>query len=888
MKAFRFLRAVAFICSLSLLLPFAAACSDGTTEESVESNDSLPEADASTEEVEKETVTVAESEFSLDGINVTPEGKGVYIFTPDYGSVATPKSESEFFDVAVIDGSAVCVYPDGATAIIPSDGFILRFCETYQAVSVGDAIKSNAVSISATPSKYVRFGDKVIEIGHENEIRTDEDTGWLYDSRWYSATTTSNVWCTEIAVKDGRIVEINRSGDNIGDTRIPEGGYVLAVGQGSSSERKTNSLKVGDEAEIFLGDKLYNSKSFSYAGKDCTRPDNGIVIYTLEKYKTTPIGTNVAEIVVSKNNKIIGIYPDCSGMKKIPDGGYIISATGSSISGLIKHARIGAFVFEKRARAFCIAVTPNDVFYELKTTTEALRTRYNKCRAEVAYIDFVTAENKLSEAEALVKSVEDIKNDGEAFAVAIDGLRSLTREIELLLIPQIEIQDRTAWVTLGEYDYNKSIILHYKTQEDVDHTVAYAKSVGLNTLIIDNLAANFAVYDSEIEGIVKLPQLGDVDLLKAFEIACKEQGIRLIIMVNAFSSGIDGVVYPKNHYMSIYKDKYLITNKGRHVGPDGVITLDPADEDVQAFNLAVLTEICEKYDVYGVQADYMRYPLPWYYQAHNYEDFGFNETSKSGFIKKYGKDPATLSINDPLWEKWCAWKRDIISEYQKRFYQTAKSVNPDLDVSFTCFADYRDRQIYTCQDVEKWAENGYADAIYPMIYGDTTEYQLGYVEKNLPISEHTDMIIGVGAYVKASHESMEEQLIMNYGVAVEGVSVFTLRYISICGYDSLYRKAFSKEAIPTDTRNEDFSNACRIMIRDRLKNIIYVTEDSAVKDRLESLYYYVVGIRSNNVPFEEYKKSIEKYLEDSNFADNFGETASEKAAVELFDYVLGL
>ena len=55
MKAFRFLRTVAFICSLSLLLPFAAACSDGTTEESVESNDSLPEADASTEEVEKET-----------------------------------------------------------------------------------------------------------------------------------------------------------------------------------------------------------------------------------------------------------------------------------------------------------------------------------------------------------------------------------------------------------------------------------------------------------------------------------------------------------------------------------------------------------------------------------------------------------------------------------------------------------------------------------------------------------------------------------------------------------------------------------------------------------------------------------------------------------------
>lgn len=883
MKLVRFLRITAFICSFTLLLPFAVSCSNDTVNESSES---APESESSTETQESKTVTVGEKKFELVGINQSLHSKGVFAFTSDYESNVTPKSENDFFDTVVIDGSVIAVYPKGKNAIIPSDGFVLRFCQSEAAVSVGDTVETDLCDIDATPQKYVRFGDITIEIGHENEIRTDEDTGWLYDSRWYSATTTSNVWCTEIAIKDGKIVEINRSGDNIGDTRIPIGGYVLAVGEASSSERKTKKLKVGDDAEIFLGEKLYNVKSFGYSGTNRTRPENGIVIFTREMQNTTPVGNHITEIIVDKNQKIIGIYPDCSGMNKIPEGGFIISATGSGTTTVGKAARIGARVFEKRAKAMCIAYTPEVVFDELKNTVKTQKLQYDELYQAVAFVDFKAASEKIAEADAIIKSAEDNQNDGQTLLQAIEKLQTLTKETELLLIPQINVQDRMAWVTLGEYDANKNIMLHYKTQEDVDHTVAYAKAVGLNTLIIDNLAASFAVYDSEIKGIVKLPQLGDVDLLEAFSKACNEQGIRLIIMVNAFSSGLDGVAYPNDHYMSIYKDKYLITNKGRHIGPDGYITLDPADPDVQAFNLAVLTEICEKYNIYGVQADYMRYPLPWFYQAHNYEDFGFNETSTAGFIKKYGKNPATLKISDPLWEKWCAWKRDIISDYQKRFYETAKSVDNNLNVSFTCFADYRDRQIYTCQDVEKWAENGYADAIYPMIYGETTKYQLDYVQKNLPIAESTDMVIGVGTYVRATHESMKQQLFMNYDVAVEGVSVFTLRYISICGYDSLFRKAFSKEAIPTDADDSVLVPACSDMIINRLENIFFVTEDEKIASDITAIANKVKAIDISNISFEDYQKQLTEIRDE--YAESAGQTTHEKAVFILFDYIIGL
>ena len=207
MNAFRFLRAVAFICSFSLLLPFAVSCSNETA---TESNAPSHESETSAEQQKKPTVTVGERDFELVGIDQGVSSEGVYAFTPDYESNVTPKNENDFFDAVVIDNSVIAVYPKGKNAIIPGDGFVLRFYMSEADVSVGNAVKTDAYDIGATPQKYVRFGDKVIEIGHENELRADEDTGWLYDSRWYSASTKSNVWCTEIAIKDGKIVDINR------------------------------------------------------------------------------------------------------------------------------------------------------------------------------------------------------------------------------------------------------------------------------------------------------------------------------------------------------------------------------------------------------------------------------------------------------------------------------------------------------------------------------------------------------------------------------------------------------------------------------------------------------------------------------------------------------
>lgn len=907
MKKMIFRRTLAIICAVFMLAPVFSACSG---EKSVSDE---PESDLSDIGETSKIITVGGQEFALNGnINESGEENGVYLFVRDGYYLAAPKidaNDNNFFDAVVTDDVIIEIEDRGSTAVIPSDGYVLRFrgIENTE-IRVGDEVKRNFDDeriAEDLPDKYLAFGNgTVIEIGYENAVRTSEDTGWLYGSCWYTGNTMSNIYCTEIAIANGAVVEINRSGDDIAGTAIPKGGYVLSVGQGSVSERKLTDLKVGDSADLVESDGLYSVNRFGYSGKNRTRPSDGITVFTRDGQTTTPVGEGLTEVAVNADGTVTEIITATNGMNKIPENGYIISATGNAAARLARTVKPEARVFESGTRSLYIVSTPVTELARYKKEFGAITETYKTAVENLAHIDFKTADILISgiseniakaDAELGLSNVADAEYngfDGDILGECIKELKTLTKQAETELIPNITVQDRTAWVTLGEYN-DGSLLLHYRTQAEVDHAVNYARLSGLNTLIIDNLAAGFAVYDSEVEGIVKLPQLGELDLIEAFDKACDEQGLRLIVMVNAFSSGLSTVTYPDNHYMKIYKDKYLLTNKGRAAGSDNVITLDPADKDVQAFNLAVISEIAEKYDIYGVQADYMRYPLPYYYQEHNYEDFGYNEGTVSEFIKKYGKDPAQLKISEPLWEKWCAFRRDIISGYQKKFYQTVKAVNPKLNVSFTCFADYRDRQIYTYQDVEKWAENGYADAIYPMIYGNTTEYQLKYAEEILPVTEHTALILGVGTYVKASDQSLTEQFMMPHELCAEGISIFTLRYNVICGYNETVTGAFRNAATPATADGEALVFASGEMLANRINSLEYAARSSeslteSESKSLLSLAERITALSKETAAFAEFCVELKAIKNGIESGEMIVPEIIKEALLQDLDYIISL
>lgn len=818
---------------LSLLLAslfLLAACGEtAETSNLLSDTQSKEESSPDTGETEKEPdmITIGNGKQEVLGINIAPDADGVYLYTRE--GAAAYAAEGNYTDYAVVNTAVVSI---GKRPIIPENGYVLRVVgeQPAEAIALGTRVTYRGEIAEYVPERYVRFGDTVIEVGYKNTTRTVEVTGFIYDSGWYADSTCSNIWGMEIAVdKDGKVVTVNPSSqETSGNTPISEGGYVLGVGAGTTLERVLRTVKVGDTAEYVEKTQIYTAKRYTLGAKNEPIADS-IAQFNRAYGEKTPAAERVTELVVNREGKVTGVYANSKGETAIPEGGYVLVAYGTAMDSPASVARLGTQIAMEGTYAFWLIENPETVAQRCRDELALLSETYTDAKETLAHIDFAAAEAALQEAAETVAAFGGEPTEAELLT-ATERLQAA----KPTLIPCLTLQNREAWVTIGELNYGGSYLLHYTNKEDVDRTVTYAKRVGLNTLIIDNCMFGYAAYPSEVEGMVMLPELNGFDIVGAFAEACKEQGLRLIIMVNGFSSALASVTYPEEHFIHLYKDCIMVSKNGNTVDASGVTTLEPSEPAVQAFNLAIAKELATKYDIDGMQVDYIRYPLPIYYQVHNYEDFGYESPVAEAFEAACGRDPKSLSITTELWSVWCSYRRDAVSNYAKMFYDAVKEIDSSLEVSFTCFADYNDRQVYVYQDVEKWAADGYADAIYTMIYGSTTDYQRTYAEETALIADYAGYRLGVGMYVRATAQSVREQLYMPYEFLSEGPSCFTLRYISLCGYDEAVREAFRLQATPKGL-GDATDEAALDFLRTRAEQLSYLYDDAGLADLLAKL-----------------------------------------------------
>lgn len=761
------------------------------------------------------TVKIGEQSYNVQAMNQTPTEAGVYLYDRTVGACAEAP-DGDFTDYVVVGDIVALAEEPGVPAILPEEGYALRFFHTAPAETpvMGTAVSCSKKFGEALPASYVRFGDVTIEVGYRNTTRTGEATGFLFDEGWYSAYTWSNIYGTEIAVQDGKVVAVNRSGsETAGSTLIPEGGFVLSVTQGTSPERQLAKVEVGDDAELVEREPLYSVTRNIVAGFDRSRPSSGSVIYTSGE---TPEGTGLTEITVDADGVISEIVSNVEGGTAVPEGGFVISVSGEITAIMARRAAVGNLAVYSGSTLYLIS-TPETYASRAATELAALRAAYEADVEALSHVNYRAADEALSALEEALSPAPDAATRA-ARLESVAGLLSTCRDA---VIPCLTVQNRAAWVTVGEMFTDDSILLHYSDEIGVRRAVQYAKRVGLNTLIIDNAVGAYAAYPSKIEGMLQLPELNGFDVVQAFSDACKEEGMRLIVMICGLASTVSTHNYPANHYINLLSDYRLVSKKGKTIDASTTTSLDPSWPEARAFQCAVVKELAENYDIDGIQIDYIRYPLPIYYQGPGYEDFGYQSPASEAFKAEYGVDPAALSINDVRWADWCAYRRDVITAYARQLSETVKSVDDSLEISYTCFADYNDRQIYVYQDVEKWAEEGFADAIYPMIYGDNTEYQSHYAEETQPVAAHTGYMLGVGTYVRASHQSMIEQLYMPFAYSADGAAIFTLRYISTCGYDETVCRAFHLPATPAK-KGAETVQACVDFLADRAEALAYL------------------------------------------------------------------
>jgi uncharacterized lipoprotein YddW (UPF0748 family) len=334
----------------------------------------------------------------------------------------------------------------------------------------------------------------------------------------------------------------------------------------------------------------------------------------------------------------------------------------------------------------------------------------------------------------------------------------------------------------------------FKTPQQVDDLVAWARSANLNALFVEVRRRGDAYYLKSFE-----PRAEDPDLAPAFDalqylIDKAHQGPQRL-QVHAWLATLpiwwqrDTPPLAVNHPFNLRgltadpADTWLMYRDDGAAwagnGASGMYYLDPGNPDVQSYTTEVYLNVLRNYDVDGIHLDQVRYyegdPLRW----------GYNPTSVARFNQQYGRDPTSQPApGDP---QWVAWRRDQVTALVRRVYTAAKALKPQVAVTAAVVAwgkgpqtadDWQRQAPYAAvlQDWRAWLQEGIVDYLLPMDYyreaGQESSWFDTWTQWQVSHTGKRGVVLGVGSYLNTADGAIA-QLERARGLGALGVALYS-------------------------------------------------------------------------------------------------------------------
>ncbi|WP_293128226.1 family 10 glycosylhydrolase [Microcoleus sp. bin38.metabat.b11b12b14.051] len=247
-------------------------------------------------------------------------------------------------------------------------------------------------------------------------------------------------------------------------------------------------------------------------------------------------------------------------------------------------------------------------------------------------------------------------------------------------------------------------------------------AAGINTVFFETLNAGYPIYPSQVAPQQNPLTVGWDPLESGVKLA-RERGMELHAWVWTFATGNkrhNALIGKPNSdpgpVLSAHPTWANIDNKGRIQNPnDGKFYLDPANPEARSYLLQIINEITTRYQVDGVQLDYIRYP----FQDDNAGfTYGYGAAARQQFKQLTGADPVNISPSDgSLWRQWVEFKTNQINSFVAEVSQLLRQNHPRTILSVAVFPHPPSQRIYKIQqNWEVWARQGIVDLIVPMTY----------------------------------------------------------------------------------------------------------------------------------------------------------------------------
>ena len=269
---------------------------------------------------------------------------------------------------------------------------------------------------------------------------------------------------------------------------------------------------------------------------------------------------------------------------------------------------------------------------------------------------------------------------------------------------------------------DRGTIVRARSEQDLARIFDKLAAAGFNTVFFETVNASYPIYPSRVAP-EQNPLVRGWDPLAAAVKLAHERGMELHAWVWMFAAANQRhnliLNQPANYpgpVLAAHPDWAMFDRQGRLFDQDTKKAfLDPANPEVQRYLMALLEEIASRYQVDGIQLDYIRYP----FQDPNVnQTTGYGKAARQQFKELTGVDPiAVYPSGRDLWQQWTAFRIRQIDSFVATVSQRLHAQRPNLILSAAVFPMPRQERLQRLQqNWEDWAVRGDIDLMVPMTY----------------------------------------------------------------------------------------------------------------------------------------------------------------------------
>ena len=524
----------------------------------------------------------------------------------------------------------------------------------------------------------------------------------------------------------------------------------------STSQRLINAIYPNDEVSL----------SNTYPGY---RGPNQLVIYTKEFGRTTGTNEFGKEAVV-----VDGVVDKLTGANSnIPRNGFVISGHGTAKKWINDNLKIGTKV-EIENRTITAYTTIDSYRYFAKSKINdvedilvSTKSDYDSRDDKYIYYYFKRAKQQYK------KSLKD--NSDVSLNCAKEAIKNASIAFRYTL-PYLKDEIKGVWIRPTD-----------NTIAGIQKTLDIIKDTGINNVFLETYFHGRTIYPSIVMKSYGFeeqnPDFKGIDALGVWVKEAHKRGIKVHTWFESFYVGNRSPQLNPKSILAIRPDWQNRTRQKADY--DGYVShpqehngyfLDPANPEVTSFILKLISEIITRYNVDGVNIDYVRYPNLTKDDLSN--QWGYTPFARDEFKKVYEIDPVEITQRDSLWDKWCEYRQDKITDYVQRASVIVRSKN--VVFSAVVFPDYKISLRTKQQDWVRWSEQRYVDVLTPLILtSDDTLAKSMLEEIKKKASDDVKVYPGLFAgFIESDPEDLLRQIHIIRKLKLQGVVLFDWAHLS--------------------------------------------------------------------------------------------------------------